>query len=242
MLFQYTFMSPARYRNPVKIWTTVSEASNVLSAAYTLSGRHWSEKNKQLFKNPFAQFLKVEANLTKIWTVAEKSSVAAHVNAGALWAYGNSRFAPYTEQFYVGGANSIRAFNARQIGPGRYRSTQRRRSYVEQTGDIKFQMNLEYRPRLMGSLYGAVFLDAGNVWTMHYDEGRPGGYFKMKNLFKEMALGTGVGLRYDLGYFMLRVDWGIGLHVPYDTGKNGFYNVSSFKDAQAFHLAIGLPF
>ena len=146
MLFQYTFMSPARYRDPVKIWTTVSEASNVLSAAYTLSGRHWSEKNKQLFKNPFAQFLKVEANLTKIWTVAEKSSVAAHVNAGALWAYGNSRFAPYTEQFYVGGANSIRAFNARQIGPGRYRSTQRRRSYVEQTGDIKFQMNLESSP------------------------------------------------------------------------------------------------
>ena len=242
MLFQYTFMSPVRYRNPVKIWTTVSEASNVLSAAYALSGRHWSEKDKQLFKNPFAQFLKAEANLTKIWTVAEKSSVAAHVNAGTLWAYGNSRFAPYTEQFYVGGANSIRAFNARQIGPGRYRSTQRRRSYVEQTGDIKFQMNLEYRPRLMGSLYGAVFLDAGNVWTMHYDEGRPGGYFKMKNLFKEMALGTGVGLRYDLGYFMLRVDWGIGLHVPYDTGKNGFYNISSFKEAQALHLAIGLPF
>ena len=242
MIFQYTFMSPSRYQSPIKVWTTVSEASNILSAGYAAFGRHWSEKNKQLFKNPYAQFVKVDANMTKVWSIAEKSSLAAHVNIGTLWAYGNSRFAPYTGQFYVGGANSIRAFNARQIGPGRYRSTQRRRSYVEQTGDIKFQFNLEYRPHLMGSLYGAVFLDAGNVWTMHYDDGRPEGYFKMKNLFKEMALGTGVGLRYDIGYFMLRVDWGIGLHVPYETGKTGFYNISKFKDAQAFHLAIGLPF
>ncbi|MGP1492296.1 MAG: translocation and assembly module lipoprotein TamL [Prevotella fusca] len=242
MIFQYTFMSPSRYQSPIKVWTTVSEASNILSAGYAAFGRHWSEKNKQLFKNPYAQFVKVDANMTKVWSIAEKSSLAAHVNIGTLWAYGNSRFAPYTEQFYVGGANSIRAFNARQIGPGRYRSTQRRRSYVEQTGDIKFQFNLEYRPHLMGSLYGAVFFDAGNVWTMHYDDGRPEGYFKLKNLFKEMALGTGVGLRYDIGYFMLRVDWGIGLHVPYETGKTGFYNISKFKDAQAFHLAIGLPF
>ena len=94
----------------------------------------------------------------------------------------------------------------------------------------------------MGSLYGAVFLDAGNVWTMHYDTGRPEGYFKFKNFLKEMALGTGVGLRYDIGYFMIRLDWGVGLHVPYETGKTGFYNISKFKDAQAFHLAIGLPF
>ena len=242
MMFQYTFMSPARYKSPIKAWVTVSEASNILSAGYAAFGRRWSEKEKKLLKNPYAQFFKVDANLTKVWSIGEKSSVAAHVNLGTLWAYGNSRFAPYTEQFYVGGANSIRAFNARQIGPGRYRSTQRRRSYVEQTGDIKLQFNLEYRPHLMGSLYGAVFLDAGNVWTMHYDDGRPEGHFKIKNVLNEMALGTGVGLRYDIGYFMIRLDWGLGLHVPYETGKTGFYNISKFKDAQAFHLAIGLPF
>ena len=242
MMFQHTFMSPARYKSPIKIWTTVSEASNILSAGYAAFGRRWSEKDKKLFKNPFAQFVKIDANLTKVWSLGEKSGIAAHVNLGTLWAYGNSRFAPYTEQFYVGGANSIRAFNARQIGPGRYRSTQLRRSYVEQTGDIKIQFNLEYRPHLMGSLYGAVFLDAGNVWTMHYDDGRPEGHFKFKNILNEMALGTGVGLRYDIGYFMIRLDWGLGLHVPYETGKTGFYNISKFKDAQAFHLAIGLPF
>lgn len=242
MMFQHTFMSPASYRSPVKVWTTVSEASNLLSAGYAIAGRKWSEKGKELFKNPFAQFVKVETNATKVWALTEKSSIALHGNIGALWAYGNSRFAPYTEQFFVGGANSIRAFNARQIGPGRYRSSMRRRSYVEQTGDIKFQVNLEYRPHLMGSLYGALFLDAGNVWTMRHDPNRPGSYFKIKNVMREMALGTGVGLRYDLGYFMVRLDWGFGLHVPYSTGRSGFYNITRFRDAQALHLAIGLPF
>ena len=174
--------------------------------------------------------------------MAEKSSIAFHANTGAVWAYGNSKVTPYTEQFFVGGANSIRAFNARQIGPGSYRSSFQRRSYVEQTGDLKLQMNLEYRPHLLGSLYGAVFLDAGNVWTLHHDTARKGGQFAFKNAFKQMALGTGVGLRYDIGYFMLRIDWGVGLHVPYNTGKRGLYNIAKFKDAQTLHLAIGLPF
>lgn len=242
MMFQYTHMSPSNYRNPIKFWATVSEASNILAATYAATGHRWSEKNKQLFKNPFAQFFKVELNFTKIWALAEKSSIAFHANTGAAWAYGNSKVTPYTEQFFVGGANSIRAFNARQIGPGRYRSSYRNRSYVEQTGDLKFQMNLEYRPHLLGSLYGAVFLDAGNVWTLHHDTGREGGQFVFKDAFKQMALGTGVGLRYDLGFFMLRIDWGIALHVPYETGKRGFYNISKLSDANTFHLAIGLPF
>ena len=102
--------------------------------------------------------------------------------------------------------------------------------------------NLEYRPKLFGNLYGAVFLDAGNVWAIKDDPQRPGGKFEAKNMFREMALGTGVGLRYDLDFFIIRLDWGIGLHVPYESGKSGFYNVDSFSDAQALHLAIGLPF
>lgn len=243
--FSYTYISPSTYRNPITWWTTVSEASNLISLGKLCFGTKWSEKGKTMFKNPYAQFFKVETNFTKLWTVGEKSTVAAHINAGVVWSYGNSSVAPYTEQFYVGGANSIRAFNARSIGPGRYRSKTRMMSYVEQTGDIKFLANLEYRPHLMGSLYGAVFLDAGNVWLLHNDgsDGTPreGGKFQAKNLFKEMALGTGIGLRYDIGFFMLRLDWGIGLHVPY-AGHSGFYNVDSFKDAQTLNLAIGLPF
>ena len=85
-----------------------------------------------MFKNPFAQFVKIETNFTKLWALSGKSSIAAHANAGVVWAYGNSRFAPYSEQFFVGGANSIRAFNVREIGPGTYRSASLVRSYVEQ--------------------------------------------------------------------------------------------------------------
>lgn len=242
MSFSYSYHSPEGYENPVSWWTTVSEASNILSAGYAAFGEKWSDKNKTLFKNPFAQFVKVETNFTKIWYLAEHSTLAAHVNGGVIWSYGNSEVAPYTEQFYVGGANSIRAFNVRSIGPGKYRPANNLSSYVEQTGDIKFLVNLEYRPRLFGKLYGALFLDGGNVWALKEDVNRPGAKFRFGNMFREMALGTGVGLRYDLSFFIVRIDWGIGLHVPYDTGKSGFYNVDSFRDAQALHLAVGLPF
>ena len=103
-------------------------------------------------------------------------------------------------------------------------------------------MNIEYRTRLFGSVYGAAFIDAGNVWALRSDEQRSNTVFKAKNMIKEMAVGTGVGLRYDLDFLVLRLDWGIGLHVPYETGKKGFYNISSFKDGQALHLAVGYPF
>ncbi|MES5004839.1 BamA/TamA family outer membrane protein [Prevotella disiens] len=241
-MFQYTYQSPKNYANPIRWISTISEASNLLAAGYMAAGRKWNERNKQMFKNPFAQFVKVETDFTKIWSVSPKSTIVFHTNAGAVWAYGNSTFAPYTEQFFVGGANSIRAFNVREIGPGTYKSDRSTRSYVEQTGEVKFQANVEYRPHLVGNLYGAVFLDAGNVWTLHHDEGRPGSQFKFNNFFKELAFGTGVGIRYDIGFFMLRIDWGIGLHVPYETGLDRLYNIKHFKDAQAFHLAIGLPF
>ena len=242
MSFSYSYHSPANYRNPISWWTTVSESANLLSLGYMVAGRKWSEHGKEMFKNPYAQFLKIETNLTKIWSIGEKSTLAAHVGGGVIWSYGNSTFSPYSEQFYVGGANSIRAFNARAIGPGKYKSENKTWSYVEQVGDVKFQANLEYRPHLVGSLYGALFLDVGNVWLLDNYMEQDDTSFKFGDMFKQMAVGTGIGLRYDVGFFILRLDWGIGLHVPYETGRSGFYNIRHFKDAQALHLAIGLPF
>lgn len=242
MSFSYSYHSPANYRNPISWWTTVSESANLLSLGYMVAGKKWSEHGKEMFKNPYAQFLKIETNLTKIWSIGEKSTLAAHVGGGVIWSYGNSTFSPYSEQFYVGGANSIRAFNARAIGPGKYKSETKTWSYVEQVGDVKFQANLEYRPHLVGSLYGAVFLDVGNVWLLDNYMEQDDTSFKFGDMFKQMAVGTGIGLRYDVGFFILRLDWGIGLHVPYETGRSGFYNIRHFKDAQALHLAIGLPF
>lgn len=239
MQYVYTYTSPTTFRDPIWWQTTVSEGGNVLSLAYMAAGKKWGRHDKKLFGNPYAQFLKLETELVKTWRLSEHTSLVAHFDAGAIWTYGNSTGAPYSEQFYVGGANSIRAYTVRFIGPGSYHNDDARRiSYLDQTGDIRLLANLEYRPRLFGNLYGAVFLDAGNVWEMHRTD-REGATLKLKNLPRELALGTGVGLRYDLDFLVVRVDWGIGLHVPY---KSGFYNVGSFKDSQSLHFAIGYPF
>ena len=242
MHYTLTYSSKMRSRNPLVWETTLTESGNILSLGYMAAGNKWDEKNKQLFENPYAQFVKLETDVSKTWKVGEKSELVAHANAGVIYSYGNSESAPYSEQFYVGGANSIRAFAVRSIGPGSYTTDVSRLSYLDQTGDIKLQFNLEYRFNLFGSLYGATFIDAGNVWALRDDGYRHGAQFKFKNALKEMALGTGVGIRYDLDFLVLRLDWGIGLHVPYETGKSGFYNIPKFKDGQAIHLAIGYPF
>lgn len=239
MRYTFTYQSRSTLRNPIYWQVSVSEASNLLSLGYLACGEKWNEKGKTMFKNPYAQFLKVETDYRKTWQITDHSQLVGHVNAGVIWSYGNASAAPYSEQFYVGGANSIRAFNVRSIGPGRYYTNQSRLSYMDQTGDIKFQANVEYRPRLFGNLYGALFVDAGNVWAMRDDGYREGSKLQIKNLLKDMALGTGVGIRYDLEFFVLRLDWGIGIHVPY---KSGFYNMNSFKDSQSLHFAIGYPF
>lgn len=237
--YVYTYTSPSTVRNPIWWQTTVSESANILSLGYMVAGRKWGEKNKKLFNNPYAQFLKIESELVKTWQLGEHSTLVGHVDAGLIWTYGNSESAPYSEQFYVGGANSIRAFTVRSIGPGSYHNPASAATYyLDQTGDMKLLLNLEYRPRLFGNLYGAVFLDAGNVWKLQ-DDSREGGKFRIKNALKDMALGTGVGVRYDMDFLVIRLDWGVGLHVPY---KNGFYNMSKFKDSQSFHFAIGYPF
>lgn len=214
MRYSFSYQSPARLHNPIYWQVTLSEAANLLSLGYMAFGEKWTDKEKTMFKNPYAQFLKVETDYSKTWQLTEHSKLVGHVNMGVVWAYGNAISAPYSEQFYVGGANSIRAFNVRSIGPGRYHAKTSYLSYLDQTGDMKLQANLEYRPRLFGNLYGALFLDAGNVWTLRSDSDRPGAVFKPKNILKEMALGTGVGIRYDLDFFVLRLDWGIGLHLP----------------------------
>ncbi len=239
MEYTYTYNSPSGMLNPIRWQTTVSEAGNLLSLCYMAAGKGWGTLGKKLFNNPYAQFVKLETDLVKTWKLAEHSSLVGHVNLGVIWAFGNSSSAPYTEQFYVGGANSIRAFTVRSIGPGRYHNAASANIYyLDQTGDIKLQANLEYRPRLFGNLYGALFLDAGNVWSSHNSD-REGVKFKMRESLKDLALGTGVGLRYDMDFLVIRLDWGIGLHVPY---KSGFYNMGSFKDSQSLHFAIGYPF
>ena len=243
MSYTYTYNSPQSYRSPIVWATTLSEAGNILSLANMMAGKKWNEKGKTLFKNEYSQFFKLETDFVKYWRVSDNSTLVGHVNTGVIWSFGNSEQSPYTEMFYVGGANSIRAFNVRGVGPGKqnYNFLENKYANILRTGDIKFQLNLEYRPRIYGDLYGALFLDAGNVW-MKDDLSTDDEKFKLGQFYKQMAVGTGIGVRYDMGMFVVRVDWGVGLHLPYDTGKSGFYNIPSFKDAQSLHLAVGYPF
>ncbi len=265
MRYTYTYASPQTMRNPIRWETTIEESGN-LTALFdvVVQGNGWNQKDKTLFKNIYSQFFKIETDLTKTWTLSQHSQLVGHLNYGLLWSYGNSSTAPFSEMFYAGGANSIRAFPVRSIGPGAFTGIQgdKSYSYLLQNGDVKLIMNLEWRQRLFGNLYGAVFLDAGNVWCSEdwtVDESEAQNtdelaYIKIWNNYftdtkfhvnrflNQIATGTGVGLRYDLDFLVLRLDWGFGLHLPYDTGKGGYFNIPSFKDMHTLHIAIGYPF
>ncbi len=264
MRYTYTYTSPTTYRNPIRWETTLEEAGNV-TALYdvVVQGNSWRQTNKTLFKNPYAQFVRIETDLTKTWQTGNSSQLVGHLGGGLIYYYGNSEETPFSEQFYVGGANSIRAFTVRSIGPGGYIPLGNKQfSYVVQNGDIKILGNLEYRTQLFGNLHGALFLDVGNVWrheaeeidideSLSKDEQQflaamnameQRSVFRLSRLFDQLAVGTGFGLRYDLGFLVVRLDWGLALHLPYETSRSGYFNIDRFSDAQAFHFAIGYPF
>jgi len=241
--YTYTYTSPSSYRNPIVWETTLTEAGNLISLAYMAAGQKFNKKDKTLVGEEFAQFIKLNTSLKKTWNLTPKSQLVGRIEGGILWSFGNSTESPYSEQFYVGGANSIRAFTVRSIGPGDFAPLDKTYSFLLQVGDLKLLANLEYRFNIFGSLYGAVFLDAGNVWMLKDDDYVDDGErFTLSKFFKQMATGTGVGLRYDLDFFVLRFDVGIGIHVPYDTGKSGYYNIPKFSNGLGYHLAIGYPF
>lgn len=239
--YTFTYQSRDWRKRPWWFQFTFKEAGNFTSACYAMAGKSFSQRNKELFGNPFAQYVKVTAEAHKLFKLSPDVSIATRLFGGVIYSYGNSRNAPYNDLFYVGGANSIRAFTVRTIGPGSFRPVHSRYSYMDQTGDIKLEANIELRARLFGDLHGAVFLDAGNVWLMRGDDAHPGGTLTASTL-KNIALGTGAGLRYDLSFIVLRLDVGIGLHAPYETAKGGFYNIERFKDGLGIHFAIGYPF
>lgn len=243
--YTYTYDSPAKHNKRDRIWweASITEAGNLVSGLYALRGRKFSEENKKILGNAYAQFLKVTNELRYNRYIDRNQSLVGRVLVGALYSYGNATISPYSEQFYVGGSNSLRAFTIRSIGPGHFVPDKTNRyAYIDQTGDFKLEANLEYRFRVAGDLNGAVFLDAGNVWLLRRDENRPGSYLGDSSLLKDLALGTGVGLRYDMDFLVVRFDVGVGLHLPYETGKRGYYNIPTFKDGLGFHLAIGYPF
>jgi len=227
--------------NGINFQVTFTEAGNVFDGIYRLCG---VKGEKKLFGTPFSQFVKAQAQLVYSRRLIRGSDqwLVTRLLIGAAHAYGNSKEVPYSEQFYIGGANSIRAFTVRSLGPGSYRPDEHlQNGYFDQTGTFKLELNTEYRFPIISVLHGAAFVDAGNIWLLRNDPARPGGTMRGKTFLKDIALGTGVGLRVDIGMLVIRGDLGYGLHAPYYNGTNHYFNIK-FKKAFAFHLAIGYPF
>ena len=215
-----------------------TEGGNLFAGIWSLAG---NKGQKELFGTLFSQFVKATLQMVYSKRITGEQRIVGRVYAGAAHAYGNSQEVPYAEQFYAGGANSVRAFAVRSIGPGSYHNNVDGNGYYDQTGTFRFEMNAEYRFPIVSVLKGAVFVDAGNIWLLKDDPMRSGGTLN-SNFFRELALGTGLGLRLDMGMIVVRADLGVGLHLPYDTGKSGYYNIGRFKDSLALNLAIGYPF
>lgn len=241
MIYTWTYNKNYRTWRTLTMQLTLQEAGNVFWGIYQACGKRGE---KRLFGTPFSQFVKGTFQIVLGQRLAYKDIwLVTRAMVGAAHAYGNSSEVPYGEQFYIGGANSIRAFTVRSLGPGSYRPPESLlNGYFDQTGTFKFEFNTELRFPIYGIFHGAVFLDAGNIWLLKDDPQRPGGKLQASTFLKDLALGTGIGLRVDISMLVIRADLGIGIHAPYNTGRRGYYNMESFGKSLAFHLAIGYPF
>jgi len=208
-----------------------------------------NDKEKKIFGVPFSQYAKMEHDFRFYHKFTEKSSLATRFIGGIAYPYGNSEFIPFSKQFFAGGSNSIRAFRARTLGPGSFDPrTVEPNIIIDQAGDIKLEMNAEYRANIYKFLNVAAFVDAGNVWLINADEHRPGGKFS-KEFLSEVAVGAGVGLRLDFSILILRLDLAMPLRVPYyEKGDRWAFDKINFgdsnwrKDNLVLNIAIGYPF
>lgn len=202
----------------------------------------------KVFGVPFSQFARIEQDFRHYLKLGENSQLASRILAGVGFSYGNSKEMPYIKQFFNGGTNSIRAFRARSIGPGSYRADVGATDFLpDQSGDIRLEINTEYRAKLFSIVHGAVFVDAGNIWLFHDDE-KPGAKFS-GDFLKELAVGTGVGLRFDLSFLILRTDLAFPIRKPYlPENERWVFDQINFgsstwrRENLVFNLAIGYPF
>ena len=219
-------------------------AGNLLSAFKPLMEKK-SNGQGMIWNTPFSQFVRGEITLSKTWFLGKKSkqSIATRLQAGAGYAYGNSTSLPFEKHFYAGGSNSLRGWQARTVGPG---TAPRDTSFVipNQTGDMKLEANIEYRFDLFWKLAGALFIDAGNVWTLKADDTEEGqqSLFSWKDFGSSIAANWGAGIRLDFGFLLLRVDMGLKVHDP--ARQQRWVNPGEwFKgDNYALHFGVGYPF
>lgn len=198
----------------------------------------------EFLKVAYAQYAKADVDYTYNYRIDERNTLALHSRIGIAMPYGNSTILPYEKRYFSGGANSVRGWSVRELGPGCYHGKDGRIDFINQTGDLRLDLNAELRSSLFWKFQGAIFIDAGNIWTVRQYADQPGGLFTLSSLYKEIAVAYGVGLRLNFDYFILRLDLGMKAISPYYTTTEEHYPISNpnFKRDYALHFAVGLPF
>ncbi len=218
-------------------------SGNLLGLISSMSGIRKKDGSYNIFSQPFAQYVRADMDLRYNVILNEASSIVYRGFLGIGIPYGNSKALPFEKQYFGGGANGIRAWPARSLGPGSY--LHQEKGFVNQTADIKLEANAEYRFKLFWILEGALFLDAGNIWTYNEDKSRPGSKFVFKYLLDDIAVGAGTGLRFDFKFVVGRLDMGMKLRDPSIRGGPGWIMANrkyNFRDDFTFVLGIGYPF
>lgn len=190
----------------------------------------------------YSQYVKADADYSITHYFDRRQSLAFHVGAGVAIPYGNSDVLPFEKRFYSGGANSVRGWGVRTLGPGSYNSNNSLSNFIYQCGDIRFDVNLEYRAKLFWVVELGLFIDAGNIWTIKDYEDQPGGVFKFNKFYEQIACSYGAGIRLDFKYFLVRVDMGMKAHNPASGQEHWPLLHPKFKRDSEFHFSVGYPF
>ena len=222
--------------------TSIETAGNLLYAISSLSNVRRHDGAYRVFGINYSQYVKAEVDYAVTRNINNRHSLAYHVGAGIGVPYGNSSVLPFEKRFYAGGANGVRGWGVRTLGPGSYDSRNSMTDFINQCGDIRLDMSVEYRAKLFWVLESGAFIDAGNIWTIHNYENQPGGMFHFDTFWKQIALAYGVGLRFDFSYFLLRLDLGIKAHNPAKGQQPWPIIHPDWHRDTTFHFAVGYPF
>lgn len=234
------------YNNGIHaIRASIESAGNFLNGAAYLMGQEKNDKDQYtLFNIAFAQYVKFDFDYTRMFKLDNNNELVIHGVLGYAYPYSNSTILPFEKRYFAGGANSMRGWSVRGLGPGKYKGNHGRIDFINQAGDMKLEMNLEYRTKLFWKLFAAAFIDAGNIWTIRNYDDQPGGKFKFSEFYKEIAMDYGFGIRLNFDYFILRFDMGIkAINPAYEIDDEhwAFFHPDFSRD-MSFHFAVGLPF
>ncbi len=234
-----------RFKRAVfSVRTNVECSGNLLYGATSLFNTAKNSDGQYTFLNiAYAQYVKGDIDFTTRVKFDDKNSVVMHLGLGVAYPYGNSRILPFEKRYFMGGANSMRGWTVRTLGPGSYRNGNRNIDFINQSGDLKLDMSVEFRSHLFWMMHTALFVDAGNIWTIREYSEQPGGQFNVATFYKEIALSYGLGLRLEFDMFVFRLDAAMKAINPAYTGREKYPIINpKFSRDFALHFAIGYPF